>query len=210
MTSKAPKRMESAEQPRERFTNQKRFVATKKDCAAKWPMEGEGFKCGLCGHRFTVGEGVRWVYANGNTPSYRNFFTCDSCDGEDVLERRTSAGDVAKSLEFDEIVIAAKFNHAARLTAELQKMVANAENVSVHWMERAEKAERQLQEARAEIERFRDALRKLVLVIDAVEASPSYQGVFVLNHIHGGKYIGPTWEDELAAARKALELKVGS
>ena len=79
---------------RERFTNGKRFVATEKNVTTKWGIteDGKGFYCGLCGHPFGVGDGVRWVYANGNTPTYCNFFTCDSCDGPDVLQRRTEIG----------------------------------------------------------------------------------------------------------------------
>lgn len=103
----------------ERFTNQKRFVVTEEQVKQKWGDDGKGLKCGICGHRFVANDGARWVYANGNTPSYCNFFTCDSCDGPDVLERRTAAGDFAKSLQFDEIVIAAQ---AQSRTAELERL----------------------------------------------------------------------------------------
>jgi hypothetical protein len=114
-------------QSRERFTNQKRFVATAEHMKQKFGLDGKGFFCGLCGHRFVEGDGVRWVYANGNSPSYCNFFTCDSCDGPDVLERRTAAGNLAKSLEFNEFVLAAKFLRAERDTRERCAQIADDE-----------------------------------------------------------------------------------
>jgi len=46
----------------ERFTNQKRRIATERDVAARWG--GGGFGCGMCGVRFKVGDGWRWQYAN--------------------------------------------------------------------------------------------------------------------------------------------------
>ena len=107
----APAVAAPAEGKPKRFTDGERWIATADNVATKWGGDGKGFKCGLCGHRFVEGEGVRWVYANGTTPSYCNFFTCDSCDGSDVLERRTAAGKFADSLDCDEVVIAA---HALR------------------------------------------------------------------------------------------------
>lgn len=105
---------------RKGFTNGLRFIVSEKDCSTKWGSSSDGnkngIKCGLCGHRFAVGEGTRWVYANGKSPSYCNFFTCDSCDGPDVLERRTAAGNFAASLDNDEVVIAAHL--LKRLPAE--------------------------------------------------------------------------------------------
>lgn len=76
------------------FTDQQRWTATKKDVASKWGLDGNSFRCGLCGHRFRDGDGVRWQYGSGRTFVYegrtlgvRNFFVCDVCDGPDVLDR---------------------------------------------------------------------------------------------------------------------------
>jgi len=77
------------------FTDQKRRAATAHDCHTKWGLEGDGFRCALCGHRFKEGDGYRWIYgdarvfmsSDGRTLGVRNFLTCDECDGADVLDR---------------------------------------------------------------------------------------------------------------------------
>ena len=50
----------------------------------------------------------------------------------------------------------------------------------------------------------REALKKLVRVLTAVENSPSFQGIWTFLHVHGYRYDGPNWKDELADARTAL------
>ena len=79
------------------FTDQKRREATEDDCKAPWGgfRDGSRFRCYLCGHKFTVGDGFRWVYSagmkyerdDGKTVGVINFMTCDTCDGDDVSER---------------------------------------------------------------------------------------------------------------------------
>ena len=76
------------------FTDQKRWIATEKDVAGKWGLDGKGFRCGLCGHSFNVGDGVRWQYGagvtveiEGKTHGVCNFKVCDACDGPDVLDK---------------------------------------------------------------------------------------------------------------------------
>jgi hypothetical protein len=76
------------------FTDQKRWIATEKDVAGKWGLDGNGFRCGLCGHHFKAGDGVRWQYGsgvtfeiNGKTYGVCNFKVCDACDGPDVLDK---------------------------------------------------------------------------------------------------------------------------
>ena len=76
------------------FTDQKRRVATAKDVATKWGLDGKGFRCGLCGCHFKEGDGFRWQYAmgrhfehEGHTLGVCNFKVCDGCDGPDVLDR---------------------------------------------------------------------------------------------------------------------------
>ena len=63
------------------FTNQKRRIATEKDTKASWGRVSRGrtFRCHLCGEKFKVGDGWRWVYS----PKTGNFFVCDSCDNCD-------------------------------------------------------------------------------------------------------------------------------
>lgn len=67
------------------FTDQKRRVATEAECNARWNglARGIGFRCYLCGHKFVVGDGWRWIYMKRTI----NAIVCDSCDGPDVVER---------------------------------------------------------------------------------------------------------------------------
>lgn len=65
----------------------KQHIVTKEDIY-------KSFRCHLCGHKFCVGENYRWVYANGRTFELEgkkygvcNFFTCETCDGKDVIDR---------------------------------------------------------------------------------------------------------------------------
>lgn len=79
------------------FTDQKPRVATEEDCKLPWggPPAGKRFRCYLCGHKFKVGDVWRWVYALGATFENSNGkkhgvvspIVCESCDGEDVLDR---------------------------------------------------------------------------------------------------------------------------
>jgi len=76
-----------------KFTDQKPRVATVDDCRARWGgvPNGKRFRCYLCGYKFKPGDTWRWVYGNGQSPAYGNFIVCESCDGEDVLERWAAA-----------------------------------------------------------------------------------------------------------------------
>jgi len=69
-----------------KFTDQKPHKATEEDIKLPWggARNGERFRCYLCGHKFEVGDTYRWVYCDEKWP---NFFTCNNCDGDDVLER---------------------------------------------------------------------------------------------------------------------------
>lgn len=78
------------------FTDQQRRVATEADLVAPWGShrDGRNFRCYLCGHRFRVGDGWRWVYSagtsyelNGKKFGCINFKVCDDCDGPDVRDR---------------------------------------------------------------------------------------------------------------------------
>lgn len=51
---------------------------------------------------------------------------------------------------------------------------------------------------------YREALRALVNKIRGAENSPSYQSVWIIAHLHGHRYIGPNWKDELEAVEKLL------
>lgn len=71
------------------FTDGKPWVATAEDCARDWNCgkNGKHFRCGLCGHRFVVGDRVRWQYTNDIPGAGGNPFVCQSCDGPDMIER---------------------------------------------------------------------------------------------------------------------------
>jgi len=83
------------------FTDQKPFVLTEKQSKMRWGSRFRDGKlrCNLCGHKFKVGDIVRWIYANGpNGGNCGNFFTCKKCDGDDVLERGVESFEMAKKL----------------------------------------------------------------------------------------------------------------
>jgi hypothetical protein len=77
------------------FTSGERMIATEHDChTARWSgREAGNFWCNTCGHRFSVGDGYRWIYANGHSPSAGNFMVCDKCDtgNEDLIKTRQEA-----------------------------------------------------------------------------------------------------------------------
>ena len=56
---------------------------------------------------------------------------------------------------------------------------------------------------RKRIQTLEEALRNLIDKLDAVE--PTLQGWAVLAHIHGQRYDGPTYENELRCARELLK-----
>ena len=61
------------------------------------------------------------------------------------------------------------------------------------------------EEALTRLASVRDALAALVSRLDEVHAHPAYKSVWTLHMIHGGRYDGPTYVEELARAREALE-----
>lgn len=73
------------------FTDQQPRIATKADCRRNWGgvPNGRRFRCYLCGTRFAEGDVWRWVHAGKR--NVVNFFTCDDCDGSDVLDRFVAA-----------------------------------------------------------------------------------------------------------------------
>jgi hypothetical protein len=80
----------------EPFTNQKPRIATEHDCRIRWrgAPPGRDFRCYMCGHKFEVGDGWRWIWA-----TYRgviNPIVCEKCDGPDVLERWLEQNEEAK------------------------------------------------------------------------------------------------------------------
>ena len=76
------------------FTDQRQRVATPAACSTRWGLNGDGFHCYLCGHRFVPGDEWRWVYSAGRTIDIDgkkhgliNFMICGTCDGPDALDR---------------------------------------------------------------------------------------------------------------------------
>mgnify|MGYP006293072947 CR=1 FL=1 len=69
------------------FTDQKPWVATEKDCHARWDgmPNGEYFRCKLCGYKFKPGDTVRFVFGGPHT----NVLVCQECDtgNEDVRKK---------------------------------------------------------------------------------------------------------------------------
>lgn len=53
--------------------------------------------------------------------------------------------------------------------------------------------------------RVRVALAALVKRLEMIEADPGYQDVWMLHHVHGGRYTGPTYVRQLRAAKAALK-----
>jgi hypothetical protein len=52
------------------FTNQKRRIFTEADSKGRWGGRRDSrLNCYLCGMQFMVGDGFRWVYANGQMDS---------------------------------------------------------------------------------------------------------------------------------------------
>lgn len=69
------------------FTDGKCRIATESDLKARWACgkPGERFRCYICGHKFTVGDQWRFVYA-GDVKCL-NAIVCANCDGPDVKNR---------------------------------------------------------------------------------------------------------------------------
>lgn len=88
-----------AEAPAERWTSQRRFIATAWHVNSKWGTSGEAFKCGICRRLFKVGDSVRWVMAVAHRCF--NFFVCDHDDTSDVLDVWQRITEIAQRDEYD-------------------------------------------------------------------------------------------------------------
>ncbi len=75
------------------FTDGKPRIATEEDTKRPWGglQDGRNFRCGLCGHRFVVGNRWRWVFTNDSNlnGTAGNPFVCEACDGprEEVIRK---------------------------------------------------------------------------------------------------------------------------
>ena len=73
------------------FTDQKPFIATKRDCGLRWSggENGRNFRCYLCGHKFIPGDVVRWVFTNHVKEVGGNPLVCEVCNdtNEKVIEK---------------------------------------------------------------------------------------------------------------------------
>ena len=65
------------------FTDQKPFIVTEEICNSRWSggARGKYFRCNLCGHRFVLGDVVRWIYSNHVKGAGGNPLVCGKCDG---------------------------------------------------------------------------------------------------------------------------------
>lgn len=84
------------------FTNGQTFVVEDSDLKLKWggSTNGERFRCGICGLRFTAGSVVRWIFDNDRYSSgYGNFFACAQCDGPDVRDKRRAMVEELKAMK---------------------------------------------------------------------------------------------------------------
>ena len=52
---------------------------------------------------------------------------------------------------------------------------------------------------------LRDAAQALVVRLEEIAADKQYESVWVLYHVHGGRYTGPNYTAELAALKEVLE-----
>lgn len=79
------------------WTNGRPFLATSEHCKFRWNCgkPGEGFRCALCGHKFIMGDTVRWQFTNDTPGAAGNPFVCKECDtGRDgiineIIKRRS-------------------------------------------------------------------------------------------------------------------------
>lgn len=106
------------------FTNQKRRIFSEAYSKSRWRGRHDcRLNCDLCGMQFMVGDGFRWVYANGQPASYGNFFTCDLCDGEDVLDRYTNACSAIRESQ----LMVDEYSWPVDTVAKLQKRIKELE-----------------------------------------------------------------------------------
>lgn len=74
------------------WLNGKRWIVTSEQANSRWGSsrrDKTGPRCGMCGRYVKEGEGCRFIYMNGGQGPGGNFTVCDSCDGEDIVQRRT-------------------------------------------------------------------------------------------------------------------------
>lgn len=79
-----------------KWTSGEPFVATEDHCKTRWCARkpGEMFRCFKCGHKFTPGETVRWVFTNNIPGAGGNPFVCADCDAPNeelaayIIDRR--------------------------------------------------------------------------------------------------------------------------
>lgn len=81
------------------FTDQEPFKVTEEHLGRNWGGRGlELFRCYLCGHKFVIGNTVRWIFTNSHPQlPPGNPFVCESCDGDDVQKRMAEQHAEAKS-----------------------------------------------------------------------------------------------------------------
>ena len=78
-------------QEKSNFTNQRPWIVSEDDLKLPWSGSPKNFRCYLCGHRFKVGDVCRWVFTNLIKGGGGNPLVCESCDGDDVIDRWVKA-----------------------------------------------------------------------------------------------------------------------
>jgi hypothetical protein len=61
------------------FTDGERRIADEKTVNAPWSGNKKNFRCGLCGHKFVIGDGWRFLFTNDMPKAPGNPLICDSC-----------------------------------------------------------------------------------------------------------------------------------
>ena len=70
------------------FTDQQQRIATAEDCKLPWSGSQKRFRCGLCGHKFVIGDKWRFVFTNSKDIDCPggNPLVCGQCDSDGTNE----------------------------------------------------------------------------------------------------------------------------
>lgn len=100
------------------------------------------------------------------------------------------------------------FAEAAKQATRADEATRRAEDLDAncdHFVALAHQRFDEIAEWRQRAEVAEAALRALVYKLDAVHKDPQYEGVWMMHHVHGGRYTGLKYEVELHNARVVVE-----